>query len=145
LEKPRTELVDNDTFEEISVTRKVVSYKIVSDHKLLVSYLPTLDNEIIKSHNLDIVKIADVLKDSENDKMDVTSIPISAAVTAYARIHISKIKLDILKMGGKIYYSNTDSIVTDIQLSDNYVSNKELGKLKLEHEIKDGIFISGKK
>ena len=55
-----------------------------------------------------------------------------------------KLKLDILSKGGKIYYSDTDSIVTDIELPDNMVRPNELGKLKLEHNITDGIFISGK-
>lgn len=36
------------------------------------------------------------------------------------------------------------SLVTDIKLPDNMVSDKELGKLKLEYEIDKGIFISGK-
>ena len=45
--------------------------------------------------------------------MSSTSIVISAAVTAYARIHITNMKLDILKKGGRLYYSDTDSIVTD--------------------------------
>jgi hypothetical protein len=55
-----------------------------------------------------------------------------------------KLKLDILKRNGKIYYSDTDSIVTDLKLPESMVSSNELGKLKLEHKISDGIFISGK-
>lgn len=45
---------------------------------------------------------------------------------------------------GKIYYSDSDSIVTDARLPVYIVSNNELGKFKLEHEIQKGIFISGK-
>jgi len=49
-----------------------------------------------------------------------------------------------LANGGKIYYSDTDSIVTSQKLPESLVSNKDLGKLKLEHEIDKAIFISGK-
>lgn len=63
--------------------------------------------------------------------IEATPIVISAAVTAYARVYISKLKLDILKKGGKIYYSDTDSIVTNIKLPDSLVSAKGLGLLKL--------------
>lgn len=43
-----------------------------------------------------------------------------------------------------IYYSDTDSIVTDIKLPEDMISSTEIGKLKLEHEVEKGIFISGK-
>lgn len=56
---------------------------------------------------------------------------ISAAVTAYARIHINKIKLYIISKGGIIYYSDTDSVVTNLELPDYMVNSNELGKLKL--------------
>lgn len=67
--------------------------------------------------------------------MSSTSIVISAAITAYARIHISRLKLEILKQGAELYYSDTDSIVTNKKLPDNLVSSKSLGLLKLEHSL----------
>jgi hypothetical protein len=42
------------------------------------------------------------------------SIAIASAVTAYARIAISK--KDILSKGGELYYSDTEVIVTNIPL-----------------------------
>lgn len=112
--------------------------------KILVSYTPGLDDNIIKSNNLYIAKISEKYKDKERLGYENSSVAISAAVTAYVRIHISQIKLDIMNMGGSIYYSDTDSIVTNIELPSNFVSPTELGKLKLEHNIKHGIFIIGK-
>ena len=47
-------------------------------------------------------------------------------------------------MGGNIYYSDIDSIVTDIELPTNMVDPKILGMLKLEHKVVRGYFISGK-
>lgn len=49
-----------------------------------------------------------------------------------------------MNRGGRIYYTDTDSIVTDIELPSELVSNNELGKFKLEYKVKEGIFISGK-
>lgn len=144
LDKPVTDLVSIKKFNEISLMFKITSYTEVSDTKILVTYIPKLDLEVITSHGLDIVKIANTIKDQEIQSVSVSSIPISAAVTAYGRIHMNKIKLDILKSGGSIYYSDTDSIVTDKKLPDYMVDSKEIGKLKLEYEVKEGIFISGK-
>ena len=66
---------------------------------------------------------------------------------------MNKIKLDILDKGGKVFYMDTDSIITNIPLSDNLLGNK-LGQLKLEHYIQawlaarepeaEGYFISAK-
>ena len=67
----------------------------------------------------------------------------AAAVTSYARLFMSKVKLDILNKGGHIYYTDTDSIVTDIPLEESLVGPK-LGQFKLEYEIKEGYFISAK-
>jgi hypothetical protein len=123
---------------------KISGYQILSKDKVLVTYSPGLDDNIIKSNNLDIAKISVKYQDKERLRYENSSVAISAAVTAYARIHISQTKLDIMNMGGFIYYSDTDSIVTNIELPKYMVSPTELGKLKLEHNIKHGIFITGK-
>jgi hypothetical protein len=120
---------------------KVVSYVAISKDKYLVSYIPKLDHDIINSHNLDFMKLLNKFKDKELRSFETTSIAISAAVTAYGRIYISKLKLYILSLGGKIYYSDTDSIITDLKLNDKMISSNELGKLELEHIVKIGIFI----
>lgn len=144
LDRAITEIVNEERFEIISSMHKVTSYKTISPSNILVSYVPKLDNDIINSHDLDIIKLLPKFKDKEVQSLNVSSVAISAAITAYGRIHISKIKLDILKHKGDIFYSDTDSIVTNIKLDDSMVSPTELGKLKLEHNIDKGIFISGK-
>lgn len=42
---------------------KIVSYKQISSDKYLVSYIPKLDYDIIKSHKLDFFKIVNSYKD----------------------------------------------------------------------------------
>jgi hypothetical protein len=43
-------------------------------------------------------------------------------------------------MGLEVYYSDTDSLVVNRPLPDRYLDKAALGKLKLEHEIQEGIF-----
>ena len=146
LDKTVTEIMimGDSTFKQKSLRNKIVYYKNISENKLLVTYVPKLDLDIIESHNLDIFKILGSSKDRETQQRENTSVVISAAITAYARIHMCKIKSYILSRGGNIYYSDTDSIVTDIKLGENMVDSSKLGKLKLEHFVKKGIFISNK-
>lgn len=60
------------------------------------------------------------------------SLPIAAAVTAYARMLIYKYKDFIIKNGGVLYYSDTDSIFSSIPLPADMISD-ELGQMKLEY------------
>jgi hypothetical protein len=76
---------------------------------------------------------------SKKSRFDV-SIPISVAVTAYARIYMSKIK-NI--EGQTIYYSDTDSAIIDKPLPEKMVG-KELGQFKLEYLFNEGIFLCPK-
>ncbi len=49
-------------------------------------------------------------------------------------------KLTALRNNLNIYYSDTDSLVVDGKLPDHLLDNAELGKLKLEHQLREGIF-----
>ena len=44
----------------------------------------------------------------------------------------------------KLYYTDTDSIVVDQPLPDSFVNSTILGKMKLEHIVKKGIFLAPK-
>ena len=92
LEKPVTEVLSHKAFENKMLMCKIMSYKEISNDKVLVSYIPKLDYEIIKSHNLDFIKIVNKYKDKELQSISTISVAISAVITAYARIHISKLK-----------------------------------------------------
>lgn len=69
-----------------------------------------------------------------------TNVAIASAVTAYSRMIINGHKLTALRNNLNIYYSDTDSLVVDGKLPDHLLDNAELGKLKLEHHIREGIF-----
>lgn len=77
--------------------------KILEEYKILVSYTPGLDDNVIKSNNLDIVKISKKYKDKEHLGYENSSVAISVEVTAYARIHITQLKLYIINLGGILF------------------------------------------
>jgi len=140
----------------IASTRAINSHVQLNDDKHLINYNKEIDIDICNKSCIDIGKISDILGDDEYNKeksgYDNVSVAISAAITAYARMHMSKIKLDILNKGvagslllakhrNKIYYTDTDSIVTNIELN---VDKTAIGALKLEHTIKESYFITNK-
>jgi len=148
--KSITKIVDKKTYNELCLTRKITSTpKYITNDDILLTYSCDIDESICNNFNIDINK---VIKDEEINKSSPkrdksfkgVSIPIAAAITAYGRIHINSIKLFILNKGGEIYYSDTDSIVTNIELPQNLVDPIELGKLKLEYKVTRGYFISSK-
>nr|CAA36327.1 DNA polymerase [Neurospora intermedia] len=58
------------------------------------------------------------------------SVPISSAIAAYSRIHMSHF---LTKYSNNIYYIDTDGIKVDIDLDKDEVDSKELGKMKYEY------------
>jgi DNA polymerase elongation subunit (family B) len=71
-------------------------------------------------------------------------VAIAAAVTAYSRIKINGYKLAAIKQGLNISYSDTDSLVVNGQLPPEIIDSAQLGMLKLEHVIEEGIFVMPK-
>ena len=67
------------------------------------------------------------------------AVQIASAITAYARMEIYEYKKD-----DGVCYSDTDSIFTSNKLDDKYVSDTELGKMKLKCKIDKALFISPK-
>src|ERR1700743_1112794 len=69
------------------------------------------------------------------------SIAIASAITAYARIHMTQFKNN---PDYNLYYSDTDSIYIDKPLDKSLISDKILGKMKLENILNKAIFLSPK-
>ena len=145
--KPITRIVQFDELNLLLKTRKVNSLKTITDNHFLVTYYSDISSEICKDNNLDYSKVLtfketnDIEKDREFNDVSLTT---SAAITSYSRIFMSKVKLDIISNKGNIYYTDTDSIVSDIPLNKELTSMYNIGKFKLEHSVKKGYFISSK-
>jgi hypothetical protein len=68
------------------------------------------------------------------------NIAIASTITASARVHKSYFKNN---PDFRLYYSDTDSVVTDKPISDFMVGSK-LGQMKLEHNIEKAVFLAPK-
>ena len=130
--------------KEANKITKNYNYSIFADlaeDKVLVKYsskLPEPLTSLIKDKK---DKLNEIPISSLSRKRGVPSaVHISAAISAYARISINKFK-NI--PGNPCIYSDTDSVVLPKELPVNLIG-KELGQMKLEHQIEKGIFIRKK-
>ena len=145
--KSVTKLLDSKNHDLVSVTRVLKNSIEMDEDLFLDTFKTSIDKEICEDFGVDYIKalnIESISEKSSTRSYNTVSIPIAAATLSYARIHMNKIIMHILDNGGKIYYTDTDSIVTDLKLSEDFVHPSELGKLKLEHEIEEGYFITDK-
>jgi hypothetical protein len=146
--KPITQLVNKEKRDLIISTREVFSHKELSNNKFIIKYSPIINKVICESHGLDFYKVlGNDYKSNLDNKLDAfkdVSLAITAMVNAYARTYMHKFKLEILKKGGQIYYSDTDSLVLNKEFLNKEWLGEEIGKFKLVYEIKRGYFISNK-
>ena len=70
------------------------------------------------------------------------NIAVAGFITGAARVYMSRFKNNS-SLTGNLYYSDTDSIVTDKELPQHLVG-VELGQLKLEHVVRKGVFLAPK-
>ncbi len=129
-----------DSFIDIFIFNNFKEFKIWYDiHNEDIIEFEELGNKVIVQYK----------SDDKNKKTDLygtlethnVSIPIAAAITAYARIHMSQFKNN---PDFKLYYSDTDSAYIDRPLPKHMVSNSILGKMKLENICKKAIFLGPK-
>lgn len=109
-------------------------------------YYPDFENKyldkIIDKIDLDSHWLIFFESDEDQEELEHNvSIGISAAITAYSRVHMSQFKNnpDI-----NLYYTDTDSIYTDSEIDSKFVDTKVLGKLKLESTSEKVVFLSPK-
>ena len=143
--KPCTNLVDQNQFNELSQSKNIDSFVNIGD-MYLVTYDNTVSKDICDSFNVDykntVINNIKMSQETEDTFKDV-SIALASAVTSYARIFMAKVKLEVLNRGGKLYYTDTDSLVTDIPLPVKLVGD-QIGQFKLQYTIVRGYFISSK-
>lgn len=142
-----TKMVNETDHDFIISTRQVSNTIKVADDVYMITYNPNVSKYICNEFGLDFIAVLNTNKFEEGDNNKTyksVSIPIASAVLAYARIYMAKIKQYILNNNGEIYYTDTDSIVTNIELPDYMVDPKIIGKFKLEHKVIQGYFISNK-
>lgn len=114
-------------------TRKVV---IVSDdesekyilEKENVIVTPLLSGKVMLSYNS---------HNTEDLNMNDISVPIASAISAYSRVTMNKF---LIKYSENIFAIDTDGIKVNKELDLIDIDNKELGKMKYEYTLNEGIF-----
>jgi hypothetical protein len=101
-----------------------------------------LDFIEFNNHYLVTTKNSELDSELGTDDIHNISIPIAAAVTAYARIHMSQFKNNPLFPN--LYYSDTDSLYFDGPIPIDFVDQSKLGALKLEGIYDKAIFLAPK-
>jgi hypothetical protein len=124
----------NDNFLEIDIIHK----DFYADFENIF-FDNIVESQDLGDYKLVQYKIVDELEN--DDAIHNTSIAIAAAITAYSRIHMSQFKNDP-KIN--LYYTDTDSIYTDSNIDDSFLSETVLGKLKLENTCNKAIFLAPK-
>jgi hypothetical protein len=97
------------------------------------------DNYLVQLKNPRVEQKTNLDNGGETHNVNIS---IAAAVTAYARIHMSQFKNNSLLPN--LYYSDTDSVYFDGPLPDSMVDPKRLGALKLEGVYDQALFLAPK-
>ncbi|KAF6169360.1 hypothetical protein GIB67_016530 [Kingdonia uniflora] len=118
-----TEICKRDKYAEITQREKIIMGNKLSSDYYIVSYIGTVG----------------YVKDSDWSPPKNSTVQISATITAYAQIYMYQ-----FTSRDDCYYTDTDSTILGKLLSEEYVSSKVLGLLKLECFIKEGIFLAPK-
>jgi len=147
----KTEIVNKQELEYLDKNTNISIISELNNNQFLVRYSNKISGNIrrlylkdplISVKNKTISYSKDELKKSGFNKSRIipSAIHIAAATAAYARIEINEYK-NI--SNNPCVMSDTDSVVLTKPLP-AYLVSRELGKMKLEHEIKKGIFIRKK-
>jgi hypothetical protein len=125
--------------ENHTIVENIKSDDFLLNEDYTVTNVVDLQNgkELISYFNKNAVK---ALNSDEGFSTKNISIAIASAVTAYARIKMSSIKMD---KNIKIYYSDTDSFVVD-QLLNKEILSEKLGDFKLENKFIKAAFLAPK-
>jgi len=116
---------DFDNFEKLDKDNSIIDV-IELDENLLIQ---------TKNPKVELNTLLDNASETHN-----VNISIAAAITAYARIHMSQFKNNDKY---NLYYTDTDSAYIDKPLVNKYIG-KELGFMKLECVCDDAIFLAPK-
>jgi hypothetical protein len=128
---------DNFIITEIMNKEDYDKYEELDKDNSILDVIEIDDNYLVQTKNPNIE--LDTLLDNGSEVHNI-NIAIAAAITAYARIHMTQFKNN---ENYNLYYSDTDSIYIDSPLDKNLIG-KELGLMKLECICEDAVFLAPK-
>jgi hypothetical protein len=130
----RCVIVSKEEAEKIVKIKHYSKAIPMSDDKTLIIHQGYVDQELLNM----IEENSDPVNPLERTRGVISSIPVAAAITAYGRMSITKF---LLMDNLKVHYIVTDGITIDQKLPDEMVSS-DLGAMKHEYEVKEGIIIT---
>jgi len=125
----------NDNFEDINIIQK----DYLADFKNKFLNIITSETKLDDYFMVETKNSVNILENDESTHN--INVAIAAAITAYARIHMSQFKNN---PNFNLYYFYTDSIYTDSEIDKSFIDPKILGKLKLEYVCDKAIFLTPK-
>jgi hypothetical protein len=134
--------VNNEESNNIHLYHEVLDNFPISNDLEYIKYNNEINNNFYDLNGIDkYIELSNKLDISKNEFQ--SSLPIAIAITSYARIYMLEIIRLLKNKGHKIYYIDTDSIVTDKDLPTSIVGDN-LGQFKLEFIVDKAYFISPK-
>ena len=118
-----TEVCDRERYDYLTQNKHLTLGDKLSEYYYIVSYHINTEQD----------------NDSDWNPPKISAVQLAAAITACSRIHMYK-----YISRPDCYYTDTDSAILGSPLPEEEVSSTELGKLKLEHIVKRGIFLASK-
>lgn len=118
-----TEVCKRDRYDYLTQRDNLIFGDKLSEHYYIVCYVSNTGH----------------VDDSDWDPPKISAVQLAAAITACSRIHMYK-----YISRPDCYYTDTDSAILGSPLPEDDISSIELGKLKMEHFVKEGIFLAPK-
>jgi hypothetical protein len=128
---------DNFVLSEIMNKEDYDKFESLDKDNSIIDVIEIDDNYLVQSKNPKVE--LNTLLDNGSEVHNI-NIAIAAAITAYARVHMSQFKNN---PEYNLYYSDTDSVYIDSPLDDSLVG-EELGLMKLECICDDALFLAPK-
>lgn len=134
-----SKLLMNSLYGRLGMNPKMENHIIIrTENELEIFNSYIISNVLDLQNGKELISFFESYR-NENRKLNIF-VPVSAAVTAYGRIHMSQFKF---MSNHTLYYTDTDSIDIDTELDSKFVSS-ELGKMKLEHIFDKAVFLAPK-
>lgn len=135
-----------DILEDISDVKNDEFYE--NNHLFTYKINPELYESVLKTE-ISIERRSKMIKEYNHQLFKnedcISCIQLASAISAYSRMKlVNDITNHIKNKNAIVYYYDTDSIITNIKLNDEWIDEKEIGKYKLEYEFNKGIFIAPK-
>jgi DNA polymerase family B len=128
---------DNFIISEIMSKVDYPKYEALDKDNSILDVIELDDNLLVQVKNPKVE--LDTLLDNGSETHNI-NIAIAAAITGYARIHMSQFKNNDKY---NLYYTDTDSVYIDKELESRYIGS-ELGLMKLECICDDAVFLAPK-